>query len=205
MNHNIRAVFDRAQKGGRSEGRVHHQRQMVLFCNRRIALDVRNVEAGIADGFDVERAGFFVDCRFHRRKIVDVCEADGDSLLRQDCVKLGEGSAVKIVGGDDFVSEFCNVGERKVDCRRAGGKGQCRRAAVERRQTLFQNIIGRIHQPGVDVSGLLKRKEVGAVLRVAEAVCGGAVHRNRAGKRGRVGGLSGVDRQGFKMVFFIVH
>ena len=205
VDHDVRAVLDRTQQRRRREGRVDDQRQVMLLRNRRVTFDVGDVERRVADGFDIERTGLFIDRRLCRRKIVDRREADRDSLLGQDRVELREGAAVKIVCGDQFIALPENIGDGEIDRRRAAGKRQRRCAAVELRQAFFQHVVGRIHQPGVDVARLPQREQVGAVLRAFEVVSGGAVNRHCPGAGGRFDLLAGVERQRFDMVVSIVH
>ena len=205
MDHDVRAVLDRTQQRRRREGRIDDQRQVMLFRNRSVTFDVGDVERRVADGFDIERTGLFIDRRLCRRKIVDRREADRDSLLGQDRVELREGAAVKIVCGDQFIALPENIGDGEIDRRRAAGKRQRRRAAVELRQAFFQHVVGRIHQPGVDVARLPQREQIGAVLRAFEVVGGGAVNRHSPGAGGRFDLLAGVERQRFDMVLSIVH
>ncbi|MPN18469.1 hypothetical protein SDC9_165829 [bioreactor metagenome] len=158
VDHDVSTVFDRAQQRRRSKGRVHDQRDVMLLRKFRIPLDIGDFQCGIADGFDIERTGFRIDRRCRRRKVVDRREAHRDALLRQNRVELGVGAAVKVAGGNDFIPLPGDVGQTEIDRRRAAGESQRRLPAVKRGQTLFQHVVGRVHQPGVDVAGFLERE-----------------------------------------------
>ena len=205
MDHDVRAVLDRTQQRRRREGRVDNQRQVMLFRNRRVTFDVGDVERRVADGFNIECTGLFIDRSLCRREVVDRCEADRNSLLGQDRVELREGAAVKIVCGDQFVARFEDVCDGEIDRRRTAGKRQSRCAAVELRQAFFQHVVGRIHQPGVDVARFPEGEQVGAVFRAFEVVSGRAVNRHSPGAGGRFDLLTGVERQRFDMIVSIVH
>ena len=85
--------------------------------------------------------------------------------------------------------------QRGGDGRLAAGEGQARRAAVERRQTLLEHVVGRVHQPRVDVAELLQREQIRRVVGVVEDVARGGVDRHGARGGGRVGLLPGVQGQ----------
>ena len=75
-------------------------------------------------------------------------------------------------------------------------------AALERREALFEDVVRRVHEPGVDVAELLQREEVRAVLGVVEVVRRRPVHRNGAGERVRLGLLlPSMDRKRLQMKF----
>lgn len=61
------------------------------------------------------------------------------------------------------------------------------RAALERRKALFEDVVRRIHETGVDVAELLEREEVRAVLGVVEVVRRRPVYRHGPCKRVRLG------------------
>ena len=200
VDDDVRAVLDRAQQRRGRERRIHDERQMVLPRDGRIGLDVCHVEAGIADRLDVDRARLLVDRGLDGGEVVDGREAHRDALLRQDRVELRERPAVEVVRRDDLVAQLREVRDREVDRRRARGEGQRGRAAVERRETLLEHVVRRVHQAGVDVARLLEAEQVGAVLRVTEVVGRRAVDWDVAGQGCGVRVLlSRVDGQGLEM------
>ena len=74
------------------------------------------------------------------------------------------------------------------------------RAAVERRQPLFENVVGGVHQAAVDVAELPQAEQIRRVLGVVEHVARGCVDRHGASRRCRVGHLTGVQCQSAKAV-----
>ena len=94
------------------------------------------------------------------------------------------------------------------DRRLAAGKRQSRRAAIERRQPLFQNVGGGVHQAGVDIAELPQAEEIGRMLGVMEHIARGCIDRHGASGRGGIGHLARVQRQGAEVrkgVFFVTH
>lgn len=69
---------------------------------------------------------------------------------------------------------------------------------------LFQHIAGRVHDPGIDVAEFFERKQVFRVLGAVELIGGGLVDRHRDSV-GFVFAVSGVQGQGFRMHFALVH
>ena len=68
----------------------------------------------------------------------------------------------------------------------AGGQRQCRAAAFQGRYSLFQDVLGGVGQPAVDVAGVRQSEAVGCVLAVMEYVRGGLVDGDCPGVAGRV-------------------
>ena len=58
--------------------------------------------------------------------------------------------------------------------------------------------VGGVHQAGVDVAELPQAEQICRVLGVVEHVAGGRVDRHGASRRGGIGHLTGVQRQGAK-------
>ena len=77
--------------------------------------------------------------------------------------------------------------------RLAGGRGQRRRAAFERRHALLKDVGGGVHDAGVDVAELLQREEPAGVVGILEEIGSGLVDGHGAGAGGGVGRLAGVD------------
>ena len=207
VDHEVRPVVERAQQRRRGERRVDHQRETVAVRNLCVALDVRDVERRVPDGFDEHEAGLLGYCGLHRGEVVDRREVDLDADVGEDRVELAECSAVEVGRCDYFVSGPRDVGDREVDRRRAGGECLRGRSALERGDALGEDVVSRVHQPGVYVAELAQSEEVRAVLGIPEVVGGRAVHRHGARTRGGVAvrGLSRVHGQGLDVVFSVAH
>ena len=198
-------MFNRTEQRRGREGCVHNQREMMFLRNSRVLLDVGDVKHGVAHGFNVDSAGFLVDCGLGRGEIVHRSETDVDALLRENRIELSEGSAVKVVCGNELIALFQDVGDGKVDRRGSAGEGKRGGAAVELSQAFLKHVVGGVHQTAVDVSGFAQREQVCAVFGAFEIERCRAVDRNRAGERGGIGFLSGVKSERFDMVFAFAH
>ncbi len=205
MHHDVRPVFNRAQERRRGESGIDDQRQMVFFRNRRIPFDVRGIQRGIADRFNVERPRSFINGLFHRLKVIDCGKMRCDPLLRKNCIELRKSPSVKIIRGNQFIPLPQNICNCKINC--GGSAPECNRrpTAFQRCKTFFQHIIGRVHQSGIDVSMFPVGEKVCAVSGVFETVGGGAVNGDRARLRCRIRDLPCVKRQCLNMIFRIIH
>ena len=125
-------------------------------------------------------------------------EADLDADLGQRVVEQVVGAAVESRARHDVVARVGEVEDREVLSGLTGRQEQCRDAALERRDALLDDVLGRVHDPGVDVAGLGKAEQRGGVLGAVERVGRGLVDRQRPRVGGDVGGLAGVDLLGLE-------
>ena len=86
----------------------------------------------------------------------------------------------------------------KVSAAWPGGQEQRGDAALERGDALLDDVLRRVHDPGVDVARLGQAEQRGGVLGVVEGVRRGLVDRQRPGVGGAVGRLAGVDLLGLE-------
>ena len=80
----------------------------------------------------------------------------------------------------------------------AGRQEQGRDAAFERGDALLDDVLGRVHDPGVDVAGLGEAEQRGGVLGAVERVGRGLVDRQRPRVGRDVRRLAGVDLLGLE-------
>ena len=88
-----------------------------------------------------------------------------------------------------MVTGHRDVLHRISDGRRPRGRHQRRRAALQRRQPLFQHVGGGVHQAGVDVAALGQTEPTGRLGGVLEHIGGGGVDGHRSCVGGGVGML----------------
>ena len=95
--------------------------------------------------------------------------------------------------------------QRRRDGRLTAGEGQARRAAIQRRQALFEDVGGGVHQAGVDVAEFAQAEQIRRVLRVVEHVARRRIDRHGTGRGRGVWHLTGVECQGAQFIsWFIV-
>ncbi len=142
-------------------------------------------------------AGARVGCFREVLRIGGIDEAHFDPLVLQRVGEEIPGPAIEIGRGDDIVAHLGEVLQGEGRGRLPARQSQRRDPAFERRDALFEHIVGRVHDAGVDVAELLQRKQVGGVLGALELVRGRLIdrHGDRAG--GRIGAPASVQRKGF--------
>ncbi len=121
-----------------------------------------------------------------------------DAELGQRVVEQVVGAAVEPRAGHDVVAGVGEVEDRERLGGLAGGQEQRRDAAFERGDALLDDVLGRVHDPGVDVAGLGQAEQRGGVLGAVERVGRGLVDRQRPRVGGDVGRLAGVDLLGLE-------
>ncbi len=191
-------VLDRAaQEARRPERVVHHQRHAVGVGDVGDPLEVRDVEARIADRLQVDRLRVRVDQAFDRVGVVAVGDVDVEAAAREGVLELIVGPAVEVARGDDVVAVLTEgVEGQKLGGLPAGG-GDGRDAAFERGHPPLEDVVRRVHDAAVDVAELFEGEEVGPVLRIVEGVGGGRVDGHGPGVGGRVRLLSRMELAGF--------
>ena len=161
--------------------------------------DVEDVVLRVGDGLGEERLGVRPDGRAPRVQVVGVLhEADLDADLGQRVVEQVVGAAVQPRARHDVVAGVGEVEDREVLGGLTGRQEQRRDAAFERRDALLDDVLGRVHDPGVDVAGLGKAEQRGGVLGAVERVGRGLVDRQRPRVGGDVRRLAGVDLLGLE-------
>jgi hypothetical protein len=198
VHDDVGAVLEGAAEVRRWHRVVDDQRHPVAVRHFGQQLEVGDVAERVADRFAEDRLGFAVDHPFEACRLGCVGKAHVDAVLGQGVGEEVVGAAIERRSRDDVVSRFGDghdrVGHRRLP-RRQGEAGD---AAFHCGDALFQDILGRIHDAGVDVAGHLEVEQVGAVLRTVEGIgrCLVDRHGDRPGRR--FGTVTGVDGKGFK-------
>ena len=202
MHHNVHAPLAELHQIGRAKGVVAHHGHAVRVRDLAQALNIRNHHVGVADGFEIEHAGFFVDGALHDREIVDIHQARGDAeALGQPVGKERVRAAVQRGGAHDFIPRFAQ-GERHGGLRRhARGEAHAGAAAFQRGQALFQHVRGGVGNARVDVAGALVVEDFARLLHAVEHKGSGLVNRRNA-RAGGVHALARVGLQGIKIGMF---
>ena len=157
---------------------------------------VGHVVLGVAGGFDIDGPGVLVDQLAQGLRLAGIEEPHFDTEFGKGLREKGPRSAVEAGGRDEVLSRVDDGQQRGRDRRLAAGKGQPRRAAVERRKPLFQHVGRGVHQPRVDIAELAQAEEVRRMFRVVKDIARRGVDRHGAGGRGGIGRLAGVQCQG---------
>jgi hypothetical protein len=119
--------------------------------------------------------------------------------LRQGVGEQVVGAAVEGGGRNDVVAGFGDGLDGVGDRRLTGGQRQAGDAAFHLGDALFQHVLGRIHDPRVDVAGDLEVEQIGAVLGAVEGVGRRLVDGNGDRLGRRVGRITAMDGNGFDL------
>ena len=82
---------------------------------------------------------------------------------------------------------------------------QFRDTALQLGDSLFQHVVGRAHNTGVDVPQLLEAEEVRGVLGAVKLVAGRLVDRHRDSVGCGIASVAGMQHDGFRVLAFRRH
>ena len=153
----------------------------MCFGDCRYRVKINHVQSRIADCLDENGSRLVADSFLKVLGIFRVDEFDRDAKLRQDRIELNIGSAVQVVGGDDFVPLGADVDNRVENSRGSRSQCQCCRSSLELGDSLFKDILGRVAYPGIDIAEFLEREKIGRMFRTFKDVRAGSINRYGAG------------------------
>ncbi|CAI7977538.1 hypothetical protein FRAHR75_360018 [Frankia sp. Hr75.2] len=186
VHDDVGAVLERPVQVGRRQGVVDDQRYPGLVRDGRDALGVEDVPARVADRLAVEGARLGAYRGPPGVKVVRVVdERHRDAELGQRVVEQVVGAAVEVRGADDVVAGLGQVEDRQRLRRLPRCRGERADPAFEGGDALLEDVLGGVHDPGVDVARLAEREQRGRVVGVAEDEARRLVDRDgsRTGRR----------------------
>ena len=198
LHNDVGTMLDRAQQVRGGYRVVHNQRHAVAVGYVGDRSNVGHAPLRVTDRFDVNRLGLVVNLGFQRRQVTRVDKAHGDARERKRMRKQVVGAAVERAAGHNVVTYFGNGLDRIRHRRRARRQRQRGNTAFKRGDALLKHVVGRVHDPGVNVASHLQVKQVSTVLRAVKGVGDRLVDRHRHRLGGRVGAVTRVNRFGFK-------
>ena len=188
VQHQVRAVLQRALQHGRAEGVVHHQDQPVLARERGHLGQIHQPQHGVGGRLCPDHARVGLERGLQRGRVVEIDEAEVEpGRTPAHALEQTIGAAVQIVPGDDVAAGVQQL-------QHGAGRGQAR-GEGEARHATFQ--IGHAALVG-EARGVVRAR-----VFVALVLAGTALYISRRGidrrhdRAGRgVGTLAGVDGAG---------
>ena len=194
VDHDVDPVFDWPKQQRRHHRVVTQGRQLMFVCDVGDLAKVGDVVLRIPDALEVHTAGIFIDEVMNLFGFVRVEEAHLDSHQLERLGKQRPCTAVEARRGDEILARVTNRQDRRRDCGLPRSQREPPRAAVHRRQALFEDVVRRVHDAAVDVPEFRQAEQVRSVFGAFEDVGRRRVDRHGARMRGRIGHLPCMDR-----------
>ena len=199
----VDAVFEGPEERGSEDGIIHQDGDAVGVGNVGDGLEIGNVVAGIADRFEENQTGVVIHQLVDLFGVIGVEEADFDAEFGEGLGEEGVGAAVEAGGGDDVLAGAGDGEDGGGDGSLSAGEGEGGGATFESGHALLEDVVGGVHQTGVDETELLEREKVSGVFSVVKDVACGGEDGDGAGAGGGVGLLTGVEGQGSETWFWV--
>ena len=178
---------------------VHDQRHAEGPADRRDFGDRECDQFRVRQRFGVIGSGAIVGGASERLGIIRIDEPRFDPLVLQCVGEQVPGATIEVGRADDIVARARQILHRERRRRLAGPQGEGRHAALDRREPLLQNVVGRVHDPGVNVPEFLQGEQVRRVLGAVELIGRGLVDRHGDRIGGAVATPAGMQRQRFRV------
>src|SRR5699024_5284973 len=175
------------QVGG-GHGVVDHQGYSDTVCGVGDGAHVQDVAAGVGQALGEVELGLGPGERLPGGGVVLILdEADLDTKLRERVAKQVVGAPVELGAGDHVVTGLDEVEDTGGDGGRSGRERNGPHTTLQGCDALFQHVLGRVHDPRVDVARLGEAEQIRTVLGVPEDVRGRLIDRRGPRVGGRVG------------------
>ena len=160
---------------------------------------------GLAIELDEEGLGAGRDRGLEARRVVGVGPAHVPAEVLVGVVELVDRAAVELVRGDELVARLHQRVHGQELGRVAGGDGETRGAALERRDALLEHGAGRVADARVDVAERLQAEQRRGMVDVVEDERCRLVDRRRPRAGRGVRRRAGMDREGVEAGHAVGH
>ncbi len=201
IDRDIDAVLERPEQRRRQYRVVHDHRQAVLVRLVGDGPEIRHVVLRIPDRFQVHQPGILIHQLADLLRMIGIEEPHLDAQLFQSLRKERPGASIQAGGGNEVLPGVRDGEDRGGDSRLPRSERQPADAAIERGQPLLEHVVGRVHQPRVDVAELAQPEKIRRRVGVFENVAGCRVDRDRPCRRGGVGLLAGMQSKRAESAF----
>ena len=202
MNHHVCPVLDGTDEIGGAEGVVNDQRQAVLMGDGCNGVDIGNIGVGVAQGLDVDCLGVVLNGALDLAQVMGIHKGCLNAIQGQGMGQQVGGAAVNGLLGYNVLALLCQRLKGVGDGCCTGSHCQTCNAALQRCDTLFKYVLGRVGQTAIDIARISQAKTVGSVLGVVEHIRSGGIDGNGTCVGYGIGLLlANVKLQGFKFIF----
>jgi hypothetical protein len=168
MHHDIGAVINRANQIGAGKGVVDDQGHPGLARNGGDRLDIGNGAGGIGDRLDEDRLGVWRHRAFEAADIIGVAPHNVPAKTLEGVRELVDRTAIEFSRCDELVAgsqQLLQHDHLRGVSRRHRERGG---AAFKGGDALFEHRLGRVPDPGVDVSERLQPEQRRGMIGVVE-------------------------------------
>jgi hypothetical protein len=205
VDDDVGAPLNRPAQVRRGHGVVDDQRDLGLVGDLGEGFDVDDVDERVAQRFRVKQLGVLLDGFAEILRVARVDEGGLDAELPQVHVQQRVRAAVQGRGRDDVVAGAAQREDGGDFGRLAGGGGQRRAPALDRRHAFLEHRHRRVGDARVDVAEGLQVEQAGGVLGGVEDERGGLVDRRGARAGGRIRDLPGVQAKRLNAELAVSH
>jgi hypothetical protein len=131
---------------------------------------IDNIYAGIADAFYIYGLGPIINGFSEVLRVVWIHKHGVNTIPGQGIEEQVVSSAVKGAHSHYFITGAGDIHDRICNRRRTGRQTKCRYTSFQSGQSLFKNIGGWIHNPGVNISRFFQRKKPGRMVRIIKNI-----------------------------------
>mmetsp|Transcript_373 Transcript_373/g.1076 ORF Transcript_373/g.1076 Transcript_373/m.1076 type:complete len:443 (+) Transcript_373:144-1472(+) len=202
LNNDICTMLQRlAHVSTRTKRIIADQRNTMLGRDRLQSLEIRHRKSRVPNRLHVQRLGVGVNLRLKRRRIIILGKLHVNPKSGKRHLELIVRPTIQRRRRDNILPDLTNC-RNAQELRRLPARHRERaHAAFQRRHALFKHIIRRIHNSRINVPKRAQSKQIRPVLGRIKRIRRCRINWHRARIRRRIGRLSGVHLQRFKLQF----
>src|SRR5579875_130066 len=188
VNHDISPMLERLHEIGWRQRIVDDQRHTMLVSDLGSSLNIKRVQAWIAQRFSKDYSGPVTNSGAEVFGFAAIDEARSNTQFGQRIVEEVIRAAVQADRGDDLIASARNIENSIGLCCLAGGRGQRSDTAFQSRHAPLEGVLRGIHDARINIAKLLEGEKIRSMLRAIKHIRAGLID----GHRARVGSAIGV-------------
>ena len=152
----------------------------MCMSDRCQLLDIHNVRIGISKRFHMDGSGVFLNGILYLFIIKRIYKGCFDAVFRKRMRQQVIGSSINILCGNDMFPCMCQILKRICDGCCTGRNCQCCHTAFQCCNSFLKNILCRIGQTAINISGITQIKSCCCMITVTEYIGRSLIDRNRS-------------------------